>query len=339
VIFDPENQTHSSAVAAYACLTATLFGIPIPYEKPRSAEAKAAIAKLASEIEVPDFVPSDAKATEIASQVEKEKAGKEAAEPEEEQSSLVMETGNPDEIDTLKKSFADIIVPLRADKDLKPMSVEEFEKDNDENYHVDFVHAMANVRAQNYKLDEMDWITVKIKAGKIVPALATTTAAIAGLQTIELIKYLKDCKLVEFRNSFLNLAVPSLMQSEPGPAQKFKVGPQEVTLWDRWEYDEASREVTLRDVVEHLEKTYKLEARDVFFGSIPLYMHALNIGKDRKQALGQLLLLALAYPAKTPEERAKVEWVDLTVTFVDPTASGEEEKVLENVPTVRVWFQ
>jgi len=40
---------------------------------------------------------------------------------------------------------------------------------------------MANIRAANYGLAEMDWITVKIKAGRIVPALATTTAAIAGL--------------------------------------------------------------------------------------------------------------------------------------------------------------
>lgn len=129
------------------------------------------------------------------------------------------------------------------------MTVEEFEKDNDDNYHVDFVHAMANVRAENYKLDEMDWITVKIKAGKIVPALATTTAAIAGLQTIELIKYLKDFKLVEYRNSFLNLAVPTLMQSEPGPAQKTKLGTGakgiEVTLWDRWEYEAITRKDTL----------------------------------------------------------------------------------------------
>lgn len=61
------------------------------------------------------------------------------------------------------------------------MQVEEFEKDNDSNFHVDFIHALANVRASNYKLDEMDWITVKIKAGRIVPALATTTAAIAAL--------------------------------------------------------------------------------------------------------------------------------------------------------------
>jgi hypothetical protein len=40
---------------------------------------------------------------------------------------------------------------------------------------------MANIRASNYSLTPMDWITVKIKAGNIVPALATTTAAVAAL--------------------------------------------------------------------------------------------------------------------------------------------------------------
>ena len=58
---------------------------------------------------------------------------------------------------------------------------EEFEKDDDKNYHIDMIYAMANCRSSNYKLDPMDWLTVKLKAGRIVPALATTTAAIAGL--------------------------------------------------------------------------------------------------------------------------------------------------------------
>jgi hypothetical protein len=71
------------------------------------------------------------------------------------------------------------------------LKFEEFEKDNDKNFHVDFIYACANVRAKNYSLQPMDWLTVKLKAGKIIPALATTTAAIAGLQTIELLKLLK----------------------------------------------------------------------------------------------------------------------------------------------------
>lgn len=56
-----------------------------------------------------------------------------------------------------------------------------FEKDNDANYHIDFIYAMANCRSTNYKLDLMDWLTVKLKAGRIVPALSTTTSAVAGL--------------------------------------------------------------------------------------------------------------------------------------------------------------
>lgn len=103
------------------------------------------------------------------------------------------------------------------------MKVQEFEKDIDENFHVDFIHSLANNRASNYKLGEMDWLTVKLKAGKIVPALATTTAAIAALQTLELLKYLKGCKIEEYRNAFLNLAVPSLMMSEPAPPVKTKL--------------------------------------------------------------------------------------------------------------------
>jgi len=61
------------------------------------------------------------------------------------------------------------------------LGVEEFEKDEDSNFHVDFIYAAANVRALNYSLAPMDWLTVKLKAGRIIPALATTTAAIAGL--------------------------------------------------------------------------------------------------------------------------------------------------------------
>lgn len=97
------------------------------------------------------------------------------------------------------------------------LNIEEFEKDVDENFHIDFIYSMANIRAANYGLQEMDWITTKIKAGRIVPALATTTAAIAGLQTIEMLKFLKGLPIEDHRNAFMNLAVPSLMLGEPGP--------------------------------------------------------------------------------------------------------------------------
>ena len=55
-----------------------------------------------------------------------------------------------------------------------------FEKDDPTNWHIDFVAAVANLRARNYKITEVPAFKVKLIAGKIIPALATTTAMIVG---------------------------------------------------------------------------------------------------------------------------------------------------------------
>jgi hypothetical protein len=57
--------------------------------------------------------------------------------------------------------------------------------------------------------------------------------------------------------------------------------------------------------------------RDIFFGSIPLFMHALQMGKDRKSVLNQTPLIDMTHPSAT-EAKKELEFIDLTVTFVDP---------------------
>lgn len=59
VEFDAGDISHANMVAAYACLVAKVYGVEIPYEKPRSNEAKLDIAKKAAGYEVPNFVPND----------------------------------------------------------------------------------------------------------------------------------------------------------------------------------------------------------------------------------------------------------------------------------------
>jgi hypothetical protein len=123
-----------------------------------------------------------------------------------------------------------------------------------------------------------------------------------------------------------------------------------VTLWDRWEYEADSYSITLLKVVDYLESTYKLSVRDVFYGSIPLFMYALQQGgpEQRRQALNKAAIIDLTHPGVA--DKSKVKFIDLTVTFVDPKANnaadGSElintdsvaEKVLEGVPQVRIIF-
>lgn len=93
----------------------------------------------------------------------------------------------------------------------------EFEKDDDANGHIDFMTACANLRARNYKIKEAARHRIKIIAGKIIPAIATTTAMIVGAVGLEIYKHLFDKKIEHRRNGFMNLAIPLFVFSEPMP--------------------------------------------------------------------------------------------------------------------------
>jgi len=77
------------------------------------------------------------------------------------------------------------------------------------------------LRARNYKIEEVDKFKIKFIAGKIIPAIATTTAMIVGVIGFEIIKFILQKPVSVMKNSFCNLALPLWVFSEPLPAVKF----------------------------------------------------------------------------------------------------------------------
>lgn len=164
-----------------------------------------------------------------------------------------------------------IIKELPAPPQLAGLTITplEFEKDDDTNFHMDFIVAASNLRAANYKIPPADRHRSKLIAGKIIPAIATTTSVVAGLVCLELYKLAQGFNNLEvFKNGFVNLALPFFGFSEPIAAPTNTYYDKKWTLWDRFE---VKGEVTLQEFLDYFKNEHKLEITMLSQGVCMLY--------------------------------------------------------------------
>ena len=80
IVFDKDSSLHCTFINSMACLRAHMFFVDVPSKEPRTDAFKKFCGEIASEIQVPDFVPNEEKAKAIQESVNKESTKKDEAE-------------------------------------------------------------------------------------------------------------------------------------------------------------------------------------------------------------------------------------------------------------------
>ncbi|KAG5746908.1 hypothetical protein H9Q69_011356 [Fusarium xylarioides] len=286
--FDPNNPSHFGFIVAAANLHAFNYNIKSP-----GTDRSIYLRELDNVI-VPDFTPS--------SNVKIQADDKEPVEPDS------SNFADNDEIEKLTTSL-----PSPSSLSGFQLAPVDFEKDDDSNHHIDFITACSNLRAENYKIEPADRHKTKFIAGKIIPAIATTTALVTGLVVLELYKIIdgKD-DLEQYKNGFINLALPFFGFSEPIASPKVEYqGPDgKVTLdkiWDRFEIED----ITLKELLD----TFKAKG---------LTISMLSSGVS--------LLYASFFPPSKLKERYDLKLSQLVETISKkPIPSHQKEVIFEIV--------
>lgn len=296
LVFDAHNELHLAYIVAAANIHAFNYGL-------HGSTDVAHIADVASRVQVPEFVPREAKVQiNDNDPAPTSGSGSNAAEDQ----------ANVEEVAST--------LPAPSSMAGYRMSPADFEKDDDTNHHIDFITAASNLRATNYQIEPVDRYTTKGIAGKIIPAIATTTALVTGLVNLELYKLLDNKrKLESYSNAFVNLALPLIAFSDPMPAPVHKFNDEEWTLWSRFEVDD----MPLRDFIQYFHDKHGLDITLVSGNMAMLYADFMP-PKKKEERLPMRMRELVEHVTKKPIDQCH-EFLSIEIMADD--RNGEDVEV------------
>ncbi|XP_011363035.1 ubiquitin-like modifier-activating enzyme 7 isoform X2 [Pteropus vampyrus] len=281
--FDANQDTHVLYVLAAANLYAQMHGLPGSQDQPALREMLKLLPLPGPQDLAPIF-PSDLASAKL----------------------------GPEQVQRLHEALK----VWSVDAPLRPLK---FEKDDDSNFHVDFVAAAASLRAQNYGIPPANRAQSKRIVGQIIPAIATSTAAVAGLVGLELYKVVGGPRpLSAFRHSYLHLAENYFSRWVPCAPAIQKFNRLTWTCWDRLKVPAGQPERTLKSLLDHLQEQHGLKVNMLLQGKAVLYSVRWSPEKQAQYLPLRVTELVRQVTGQVPEPEQQVLVLELS-------CEGEDE--------------
>ena len=141
--------------------------------------------------------------------------------------------------------------------------------DKDENFHINCILALSNLRAENYKIDKCDFLKAKEVAGNIIPVVITSTATITGFASLQIytmlqtnnIKFMRGCS-INIGTSQFNISIPEQIRyfsnkEKTENSKEIKLITGKYSVWDSIKI--IGPNVTIEEIVNYFKKKYNID--------------------------------------------------------------------------------
>jgi len=179
------------------------------------------------------------------------------------------------------------------------------------------------------KSGQVSRLQSKLIAGRIIPAIVTTTAVVAGLECFEIYKQIQpQRKIDDFRNAFVSLGIPHILLSEPVAPKKTKFYNKEITEYDRVNI-KPPKDLTLQALLAYLKKKLGLIVTSLSVGAASIYLDVMDSHKARLKAK----FVPLVEQVTKSKFSSKQRWFRIVVAAEN--TSGDP---IKDIPMLFYWI-
>jgi ubiquitin-activating enzyme E1 len=209
-----------------------------------------------------------------------------------------------EEVDDLLHQLLDLTLTLRN----LVLHPEDFEKDDDSNGHMDFVASTANLRAINYQIAPTTRLEARRIVGKIIPAMATTTAMVCGFVCFELCKIhcVTHKKLEDYRNGSISLAFFQFSLSEPVASVKLPLGGTDNQFDPVWEIRDVLGDLPVGDFIQQIETQNQVKVHSLYCSGSQLWSDSDSEDDERRRKTLTEIIAQVPNSAIQTTKRVKV---------------------------------